>query len=123
MAREIRFRAWDGKKMYNWDSLDHSAVDKITGTPYPRLFYLPMSYLSGDSNDWKWMQYTGLKDKNGKEIYEGDIIKVKHDYPIYEGVVIAEYPFLDDCKDKKVIGNIYQNKDLIKQYGFPTTKN
>ena len=56
MSREIKFRAWDGKKMLpnrtvfngaDWDC----ERDAATGNPI--------------------MQYTGLKDRNGKEIYEG----------------------------------------------------
>lgn len=43
--RAIRFRAWDGKKMYNWDNVDHPWIKEITGTPYPKLIYLPMSFL------------------------------------------------------------------------------
>lgn len=60
--REIKFRAWDGKRIFV-PAIHHSGYD------LNELLY------SFDSDGVKLMQYTGLKDKNGMEIYEGDILQ------------------------------------------------
>ena len=65
--REIKFRAWNGEEMCNGWLLSLSMSGQLT-------------FDSGECGekviDWPIMQFTGLLDKNGKEIYEGDIIEI-----------------------------------------------
>ena len=119
--REIKFRAWN-KKNKEWSSeicLYHKTVGK-------RYEYNALK-LDTDFDHVIVSQFTGLKDKNGKEIYEGDIIETKTDiFTIFysekdfEFIIYLErldnyyrLTYLSGFKDFKCIGNIYENEDLL----------
>lgn len=139
--REIKFRIWckqnesmqrvskigfdEGKLWYVLDE-DHE-----TQPPYFE-----------DDDDWVLMQYTGLKDKNGKEIYEGDILRyldsydcsTESGYDFEEFLNVGQVIFNDDkgrfditnksdisyddwiesVSDCEIIGNIYENPELLE---------
>ena len=126
--RTIKFRAWTGKELLL--SADDDP-NYITGNGFKTLWYRPLSALRGDSNDYVWMQFTGLLDKNGKEIYEDDLVKSSaHNPDIYrieflEGSFCATNPKLEGYPIDinhfydstgcaiEVIGNMYETPNKI----------
>ena len=121
--RLIKFRAWDGEYMWQVKDIDFGTgvggLNYIQGWPIVRGVGSGKGSLSG-SEIKGFMQYTGLKDKNGVEIYEGDIVKLSdvsgsgqmREYINEVKWRKVGYPLYLDHSDIEVIGNIYENPEL-----------
>lgn len=119
MTREIKFRAWYD----SWPMQNMLFVGDDYGTKHP----LDCCAYYKEGQPVKLMQYTGLKDKNGVEIYEGDIVETTYvsgtmnrsKYPpraiIYDQE-LCEFNVSDTGDESlhKVIGNIHENPELVK---------
>jgi len=126
--REIKFRAWNGKVMTNDFYIEPD------GTVFLDSYetYESQSSVIGFDDfvvypkDYKLMQFTGILDKNGKEIYEGDILQSEHSHMECHGKCKITVcwdeskngwnfrPTVIDIYDMDVIGNIYESPELLE---------
>ena len=132
--REIKFRAWQ-KAYITQFTID----DKLTDCNIPaEMIYYFNTVSHGETNFFNFsfvnkdryelMQFTGLYDKNGKEIYEGDIVKEINDKNKCPDNYLVEFdegcagwlPFTYHGWDlspncSEIIGNIHENKELLNE--------
>ena len=112
--KKLKFRAWDGKKMI-YD------VTPVSETSIIELFEYEHQVTEVEAVE----QYTGLKDRNGNEIYENDILEDGSGEPLeywitrFEGgKFIGSTQGVDEdifeLTDLEIIGNIHENGDLLE---------
>jgi uncharacterized phage protein (TIGR01671 family) len=133
--RQIKFRAWDktGQHpcMIEVESVMYDEFDKmsISGKPFDED---NGGFTHLEEGEFELLQFTGLQDKNGVEIYEGDIVesdcysngawfgrnqprtKYRVEYNNYKGgFCFKGTDRQDDSNSMEVIGNIHENKELL----------
>lgn len=136
--REIKFRAWHKEQQIMFPIREAIWFKMDSQSWVNESHQVPTNRLHGyDGETIELMQYTGLKDKNGKEIYEGDIFEIgwrkesleqlvyvdfdkagfvirlcktpANEQPIYNLVYARTF----EMRDVEVIGNIYENPELL----------
>ena len=130
--REIKFRAWHKEKKILREVLEIS----FPGGYVILAGFGSFGEIEAPIRDVELMQYTGANDKRGVEIYEGDIVKFESSVPIPEDpdypkegqIGVVKYGFcdyyveakspcrfnLDELGDWIVVGNIYENPEILK---------
>ena len=139
--REIKFRLWDGKKMITTENpfIDAGSGAKeyailLKGIP---VLFSVYGFEPSKVVEAKVMQFTGMLDKNGKEIWEGDIVKAAMMHRGVAGIPFTAFIFYNEAigafrigydslgggaQDEiyfryqiEVIGNVCENAELLKQ--------
>lgn len=124
--REIKFRAWNGSYMIGSEYGDWISFDGIPYTGASIHYDTPNTEIE-KAKDYILMQFTGILDKNGKEIYESDIVLMDGQRGVIEWLgsamlhqskedktkFVVGWSFLDsDCE---VLGNIFEHPELLSR--------
>lgn len=137
--REIKFRTWDKKyHMLEYDDSPDLLIG-MDGKVYQKeeRYYAGITYVEYEvANHYEIMRYTGLKDVHGKEIYEGDILRIVSNFELRKDVQNQVVTYEEGCfgtdewalfellrnRNRKgeeqtfeVIGNIYENPELLEE--------
>ena len=128
MSKEIKFRAWIKKgcesKMgeVTLINLDEKNINYIVCNKKKEIEIIGLAYF----NEYELMQYTGLKDSEGYEIYEDDIVWNEYDEE-YQVIILdeGEYKLMGESHIQNLFnnldyidvrGNIYENLELVKAW-------
>ena len=121
-TREVKFRAWDPQRrqMHQWGAGVVAVDHQLNVTTVPAGTDLPSGTVL--------MQFTGLYDKNGREIYDGDICRVDHLDPRYDvvyrvvswdageaGWSVGVGVPSEVSWSHEVVGNVYENPELLTE--------
>lgn len=128
--REIKFRAWDkkGNQMINYISSinfkNQNFIDIVSEYDLDVHNGENLGHYGRHTSEIEIMQFTGLKDKTGRDIYEGDIVNFGEGVNLPIEWAWNSYNFHNNSdwditnhdpeKEFQIIGNIYENPELIK---------
>lgn len=112
-TREIKFRAWDLKHK------NYLSAESWMGN-YDDLYFGEINAIFGGHKDLVWMQFTGLTDIKGVEIYDGDIIRcydtageIVYDHEVKIPRIYQEIWGNQEDAKCEVIGDIYSTPELL----------